>query len=81
MNGVEVTSWQGVCGPAGIPAPLLDKLNADITAVLRLPDIQQRMSELVMESAPMSREGFELFVRGEIERWAKVIKEAGIPQQ
>ena len=52
-----------------------------LTQVLRMPDIQGRMTELVMEAAPMSREGFEHFVRAEIERWAKVIKDAGIAQQ
>ena len=79
--GYEVQSWYGVCAPAGTPAQVLDKLHADINAVLLMPDVQQRLNELVMEGAPTSREEFELFIRAEIARWAQVIKEAGIPQQ
>ena len=79
--GYEVQSWYGVCAPAGTPAQVLDKLHADINAVLLMPDVQQRLNELVMEGAPTSREEFEQFIRAEIARWAQVIKEAGIPQQ
>jgi tripartite-type tricarboxylate transporter receptor subunit TctC len=60
---------------------VLDKLHADITAVLRMPDFQQRMSELVMDATPMSREEFDRFIRADIARWANIIKEAKIPLQ
>lgn len=79
--GFEVTSWQGVCAPAGTPAALLDKLNADFNTVLRMPDVQARLDELVMGGPATTREEFDQFIRAEIARWAKVIKEAGIPQQ
>ena len=61
--------------------PLLDKLNADITTVLRMPEIQQRLTELVIPPSPTTREEFDKFIRAEVARWARVIKEAGIPQQ
>jgi tripartite-type tricarboxylate transporter receptor subunit TctC len=77
----EVNSWYGVCAPAATPAVVLDKLHADITAVLRMPDFQQRMSELVMDATPMSREEFDRFIRADIARWAHIIKEAKIPLQ
>ena len=79
--GYDVSSWQGVCAPAGTPAALLDKLNTDINAVLRMPDVQQRLHELVMEGPATSREEFDQYIRAEIVRWAQVIKDAGIPQQ
>ena len=78
--GYEVQSWYGVCAPAGTPAQVLDKLHADINAVLLMPDVQQRLNELVMEGAPTSREEFEHFIRAEIARWAQVIKDAKIPK-
>ena len=81
VPGFEVNSWYGVAAPAGTPVPLLDKLNADITAVLRLPEIQQRLNDLVMPPSPTSREEFDQFIRAEITRWAQVIKDAGIPKQ
>ena len=77
----EVNSWYGVCAPAATPAAVLDKLHADIVTVLRMPDFQQRMSELVMDATPMSREEFDRFIRADIARWAHIIKEAKIPLQ
>ena len=79
--GFDVNSWFGLCAPAATPAPVLDKIHADLTAVLRTPDIQQRLREMVVEPAPISREEFAQFIRTEIARWARVIKEARIPLQ
>jgi tripartite-type tricarboxylate transporter receptor subunit TctC len=76
----EVTSWYGVCATAGTPAAILDKLNADITSVLRTPELQQRLSELITEISPTTREEFDRFIRAEIARWAQVIAEARIPK-
>src|SRR5688572_30255680 len=76
----EVNSWYGVCAPAGTPVALLDKLNADIHTVMRIPEIERRLGELGMPPAPTTREEFDKFMRGEIARWAQVIKEAKIPK-
>jgi tripartite-type tricarboxylate transporter receptor subunit TctC len=76
-----VTSWYGVCAPAATPVPVLDKLNADFVAMLRNPELQQRFDELVVLSAPTSREEFDQIIRSENVRWAKVIKDARIPLQ
>ena len=81
LPGFEVTSWYGLCAPTGTPAPILDKVHDDLTAILRLPEIQQRFEALVVEAAPTSREEFAQFIRAEVARWARVIKDAGIPQQ
>jgi len=81
LPGYEVNSWYGVCAPAATPAAVLDKLHSDINSVLRIPEIQQRLEELVIGGPPTSRGEFDQFIRGEIARWAKVIKDAGIPQQ
>ena len=81
MRDFEVNSWYGVCAPAGTPAPVLDKLNADISSVVRSPDMRQRLDELVVEGGPTSREQFDQFIRAQIARWGQVIKDAKIPQQ
>jgi len=80
VAGYEVNSWYGVCAPAATPPAILDKLNTDITSVLRIPALQQRLSELITEITPTSREDFDRFIRGEIKRWAQVINEANIPR-
>jgi len=77
----EVTSWYGLMAPAGTPAAILDKINADMHTALRAPEVEKRMQEVAMPPSPTTRQEFDEFVRTEIARWARVIKEAGIPQQ
>ena len=77
----EVNSWYGVCAPAGTPVALLDKLNADLHAVMRTPEVEKRLTDLGMPPAPTTRDEFDKFMRAEIARWAKVIKDAKIPKQ
>lgn len=81
LPGFEVSSWFGVCVPAATPRPVLDKIHTDLIAVLRQPDLEQKFNDLVIEIMPMSRDEFAKFLRAETARWARVIKEAGIPQQ
>jgi len=77
----EVNSWYGVCAPAATPVALLDKLNADLHAVMRIPEVEKRLSGLGMPPAPTTRDEFDKFMRAEIAKWAQVIKDAGIPKQ
>jgi tripartite-type tricarboxylate transporter receptor subunit TctC len=81
LPNFEVHSWYGLCAPTGTPAPILDKILADLTTVLQMPDIQKRYRELVLESAAMRRDAFAQFIAAETVRWARVIKEARIPLQ
>jgi tripartite-type tricarboxylate transporter receptor subunit TctC len=81
LPGYDVSSWYGVCAPAATPTGLLDKLNSDINSVLRIPELHQRLEELVIGGPETTREEFDQFIRVEIAKWAKVIKDAGIPQQ
>jgi tripartite-type tricarboxylate transporter receptor subunit TctC len=81
VPGYEVNSWYGVCAPAGVPTALLDKIHDDVVTVLHMPDIVQRLNDLVIPPSPTSREEFDQFIRAEIARWAKVIKDAKIPKQ
>ena len=77
----EVNSWYGVCAPAGVPVPLLDKLNTDIIEAMREPAVAQHLTDMGMPPTPTTRAEFDHFIRGEIARWAQVIKDAKIPKQ
>lgn len=77
----EVNSWYGLMAPAGAPAAILDKINADMNTALRAPEVEKRMQDAGMPPSPSTRQEFDQFVRSEVARWARVIKEAGIPQQ
>ncbi len=81
FKGFEVTSWYGVCAPAGTPAPLLDKIHSDLSKILLSQDVQQRMSEMVIEAAPTSRADFAAYMQAETKRWAQVVKDAKLTPQ
>jgi len=81
LPGFEVNTWYGLCAPAATPAPVLEKVHAELLAVLRLPEIRQRFTDMVIEIAPTSPAEFGQFIRTDIARWAKVIRDAGIPLQ
>jgi tripartite-type tricarboxylate transporter receptor subunit TctC len=78
VPGYDVTVWYGLCGPAGIPGALLQKLNADLVKALTSPDTTKRLSDVGIEPAPSSVEQFTAFAGAEIAKWAKVIKDAGV---
>lgn len=77
----EVNSWYGLCAPTGVAKPILDKIHADVTAVLRSPEIQQRYRELVLNFVPSTPEVFAQFIAAEAARWARVIRDTHIPLQ
>ena len=81
IPGFEVNSWFGLCAPTGTPVAILDKVHADTTAVLRTPDVQKRFGGQMIDVAPSTRNEFAKFIAAETERWKRVVKEAGIPQQ
>jgi tripartite-type tricarboxylate transporter receptor subunit TctC len=81
LAGYEVTTWYGVCAPAGTPAVVLARLHAGILKVLNAPEMQQRLNELVVVAAPMSREDFAAYIGAETARWAQVVKDAGLAAQ
>ena len=78
LPNFRVLAWQGLFAPAGTPNAVLDKLNAEVQAIMRLPDVVARMRDLGAEPVGNSREEFSQFVANEIETWASIIKANGI---
>jgi tripartite-type tricarboxylate transporter receptor subunit TctC len=78
VPGYEATGWNGVFAPAGTPRAIVAKLNADILKVLAMPDVRERM--LSMGSTPVggTPEEFGAFVKQEIARWGKVVRENNV---
>ena len=77
LPGFDVTSWYGVFGPAALPKDIVAKLNSDIAAILSAADLKERLATLGAEPGSMSTEAFARYVREEITKWAKVVKESG----
>lgn len=77
LPGYDVNSWYGMYSAAGTPGIIVAKLNAEIAAVLKAPDVLERLSSLGAQPAPTSPEEFGRITRDEIKRWAKVVQESG----
>jgi tripartite-type tricarboxylate transporter receptor subunit TctC len=78
LAGYDSTGWFGVVAPAGTPAPVIERLNAEITAALNDPQTQASMRNLGVEPAPSRPDAFEAYIRSESQKWAKVIRQANI---
>lgn len=76
--GFQVGDWQGVVAPAGTPTEIVARLNAEFRKILDLPDIRERLRATAMEPVGGTPEQFGELIRSEIEKWARVVKEAGI---
>lgn len=77
--GFEYTGWNGLFAPAGTPADVVSRVNRDLEALLRQPEVAQRMQALGSQVEPsMGVAEFESFMRTERERWAGLVKTLGI---
>jgi tripartite-type tricarboxylate transporter receptor subunit TctC len=78
VPGFEVTNITGVLAPAATPADVIARLNAAIVKVLSLPATRERFAGLALEAAPGTPEQFAGYIREDLARWTKVVKEANI---
>jgi len=76
-----VTSWNAFQGPAGVPKDIVTKLNEQVVAALKSPEIQKRMSDLGLQPMIGSPEFLNARMQSDIAKWAKVIQTAGIEKQ
>src|SRR5690606_36474905 len=74
----EINSWQALFAPAGTPADIVAKLNAEVARTLKLPDIRERLDGLGALPVGSSPEQARALVKSEILKWARVVKAAGI---
>lgn len=76
--GYEVSTWFGYLAPAGTPNEVVAKLNAEIGAALKHPDVDKRLVNLGAELDIGTPQDFRKFLEADMARWARVIKQAGI---
>ena len=76
--GLEVLSWYGIFAPAGTPAEIVRKLNAEINRVLQAADVRERLTALGTEPTGGTPEQFAQVIKTDTARWAKVVGAAGI---
>ena len=78
VPGYEATNWWGVLAPAGTPQPLVDRLHAELAAVIASAETRKRLETEGAEGVQMSQADFGRFIAEETTKWARVVKEAGI---
>jgi tripartite-type tricarboxylate transporter receptor subunit TctC len=79
LPGFAVDNWYGIVGPAGMPRALAAGLHRDISATLQLADVKERLAALgIVAFTTATPEAFGDYIKAEVDRYAKVVKEAGI---
>jgi tripartite-type tricarboxylate transporter receptor subunit TctC len=76
--GLVAINWWGVLYPAGTPKALVDKLNADTVKALADPEVKKRFADLGVDAVSSTPAEFAAFIKAEMEKYAKLIKEANI---
>jgi len=77
----DVASWYGVLAPAGTPPPVIKRLNAEVNAAAQGADVKDRFTAMGAQTATGTPEQFTAFVKAEINKWASVVKKAGIEME
>ena len=77
----DISLWFGMWAPAGTPAAVVQKLNAQVNAVVQLPAVREQFAALGIDPAPMKPEEFARFVREQIATYRGIVQQAGIEPQ
>jgi tripartite-type tricarboxylate transporter receptor subunit TctC len=77
VPGYELAAWQGVIAPAGTPRPVVDKLNANIVQLLREPETIARLTGDGGQIITSTPDQFASYIKSEIGRFAKIVKDSG----
>jgi tripartite-type tricarboxylate transporter receptor subunit TctC len=78
VPGYEAVGWNGMMAPAAMPAPVLEKIHATVVRVFRMKDVTERMISLAAEPVTTTPAEFGAYIKAEIAKWAKVVKEGNV---
>jgi tripartite-type tricarboxylate transporter receptor subunit TctC len=79
VQGFNLTSWNGVFGPAGLPRPIVDRINAELQTVLADKEVQEKLAQIGFEVWPSKTpDEFTQYVADQLNHWSAMIKQAGI---
>jgi tripartite-type tricarboxylate transporter receptor subunit TctC len=79
VKGYEVTSWYGILAPARTPRAIVERLQAELAAMARKPDIVERFTGLGIEPEGNSPQEFARQIKDEIAKWGRIVKLANVP--
>ena len=78
VKDFDITSWNGVFGPANMPKDVVERLNAEMAKIIARPDVKARLAEMGFDAFSSTPAELEAFVKAQLVTWTKLIKEAGI---
>lgn len=78
VTGVEYAEWLAIVAPGATPRAVIARLNEEINAAMRAPDLAKRLGEQALELQSSTPDAFAALIRSDIERLGKVIRQAGI---
>ena len=79
LAGFDLVAWQGVVAPAGLPRPIVDQLATQIGKLVADPATRDRLTTIALEALPGSTpDSFAAYVKTEVDRWAAIVKKAGV---
>lgn len=78
IEGFEAQAYWGLLGPAGIPPNIVNRMNAEVAKALKIPAVQERLVQMGVVVTASSPADFDRFIRKEIDKWGKVVKENNI---
>ena len=81
LDGFEVVGWYGLAAPAGTPEPVITRLNSEINRALRVPALVEQLQKQGLDPVGGTPRAAQDLIRLEVERWTRIIREAGIVAQ
>jgi tripartite-type tricarboxylate transporter receptor subunit TctC len=78
VQGYEATSWNGIFAPARTPRPVIDKIHSEVVKILRTPDVREKLVAAGSDPVGSTPQEFQAYVKLELARWGKVIKDNNI---
>jgi tripartite-type tricarboxylate transporter receptor subunit TctC len=81
LPGYDASTWGGILAPAGTPKEAVSKLNGSINAALKMEDVRSRLMGAGIEIQGGTPEAFAEVIRNEVDKWGRIVKEAGIPPE
>ena len=77
LAGVEAYTWTGLAAPAGTPPELVARIHRDTLAVLKRPEVRERLAALGSEQVEMDPAQFHAFIRSEAQKWGDIARRVG----
>ena len=78
VPGYEVVLWHGLVGPKGLPRPIVERINSEANAILKVKEMDALLAQDGVSAAGGTPEQFAATIKGDIERWRKIVQQAGV---